>query len=459
MNSQSSSPTANGGRDHAVITIAATTNIQTTPLDQRIQETRWRNESCCIFKVRQCLVEINKKTYQPHIVSCGPYHYGDQHLEMIQQHKWKYLRDLLARTPSNGPTLDHYRQVVAAMEEEIRGCYSETISLSSDGLVEMMVLDGLFTIQLFYKLKRFPPAPSHDHDQYDPIFDLKFLFANIIRDLFRLENQFPFSLLQKLFDESKASRGNSDSSSLSKLALQFFNYAFQRPDQVLDQDFSAAGEVKHLLDLLRWSFIPKPYDHSPQEKPRPQIESIQSAEKLRLAGIKFKTREAMTFIDIRFCNGLLEIPHIVLDDLCTDLLMNFVAFEQCYTHRSKHFTTYAAFMSCLIRTPADVSFLCDKKIVENYLGTDEEVVHFFKNLGKDVPLDIGEGYLWKLFKDVNEYHRNMWHVRWEGFRFKYFGTPWSFLSALAAVIILLLTAIQAFCAVYEYALPPELKKH
>ncbi|BBH07888.1 Plant protein of unknown function D [Prunus dulcis] len=141
-------------------------------------------------------------------------------------------------------------------------------------------------------------------------------------------------------------------------------------------------------------------------------------EKLRLAGIKFKTREAMTFIDIRLCNGLLEIPHIVLDDLCTDLLMNFVAFEQCYTHRSKHFTTYAAFMSCLIRTPADVSFLCDKNIVENYLGTDEEVVHFFKNLGKDVPLDIGEGYLWKLFKDVNEYHRSMWHVRWEGFRFK-----------------------------------------
>ncbi|KAI5319527.1 hypothetical protein L3X38_039235 [Prunus dulcis] len=487
MNSQSSSPTATGGRDHALITIAATTNIQTTPLDQRIQETRWLlhplagKESCCIFKVRQCLAEINKKTYQPHIVSCGPYHHGDQHLEMIQQHKWKYLRGLLARTPSNGPTLDHYQKVVASMEKEIRECYSETISLSSDDLVEMMVLDGLFTIELFCKVGKLSPS-----DPDDPIFNLAWVFANILQDLFRFENQIPFFLLQKLFDESKPSRKDSDSS-LAKLALDFFRYAVETPEEVLNQDFTTV-EGKHLLDLLRWSFIPEPYDHSPQEEPwnvrpivqlikyvkkplegtrnamqkfvagrtgntSPPIKLIQSAKKLRQAGIKFKTREAVSFLDIRFCNGVLEIPHVVIDNLRTDLLMNFVAFEQCYSHCSKHVTSYAAFMSCLIRTPEDVSFLCDKKIVENYLGTDEEVVHFFKNLGKGVTFDIDESYLWKLFKEVNEYHRNMWHVRWEGFRSKYFGTPWSFLSALAAVILLLLTAIQTFFTVYEYASP------
>lgn len=489
MNSQSSSPIANGGRDHAVIPIVATDNIQTTPLDQRILETRWLlhpsagNESCCIFKVRQCLVEINKKAYQPHIVSCGPYHHGDQHLEMIQQHKWKYLRGLLARTPSNGPTLDHYQQVVAAMEKEIRECYSETISLSSDDLVEMMVLDGLFTIELFCKVGKLSPS-----DPDDPIFNLAWVFANILQDLFRFENQIPLFLLQKLFDESKPSRKDSDSS-LAKLALDFFRYALETPEQVLNQDFTTAAG-KHLLDLLRWSFIPKPYDHSPQEEPRnvrplvqlikyvkkplegtrkamqkfvagrmgntsPSIELIQSAKKLRQAGIKFKTREAVSFLDITFCKGVLEIPHVVIDNLRTDLMMNFVAFEQCYSHCSKHVTSYAAFMSCLIRTPEDVSFLCDKKIVENYLGTDEEVVHFFKNLGKGVTFDIDESYLRKLFKDVNEYHRNMWHVRWEGFRFKYFGTPWSILSALAAVILLLLTATQAFFAVYGYFRPPK----
>ncbi|CAB4287614.1 unnamed protein product [Prunus armeniaca] len=446
MNSQSSSPTADGGRDHALITIAATTNIQTTPLDQRILETRWLlhplagKESYCIFKVRQCLAEINKKTYQPHIVSCGPYHHGDEHLEMIQEHKWKYVRDLLARTPPNGPTFDYYRQVVAAKEADIRGCYSETLSLSRDDLVQMMVLDGLFTIELFCRLEGLSLGDEYKHD---PLFKLKFIFANILDDLFRFENQIPFFVLQDLFDTSKPSRAYSDKS-LAELALTFFNHAFETPDQVLDQDSSADGEVKHLLDLLRRSFIP----NSLQEEPVQPIELIQSAKKLHLAGIKFKTRKAVSFLDVRFCNGVLEIPHIEIDDVLTDLLMNFVAFEQCYSYCTKHVTTYAAFMSCLIRTPADVSFLCDKNIIENYLGTDEEVVHFFKNLGKGVPLYVGEGHLSNLFKEVNEYHRNVWHVQWAGFRSKYFNTPWSFLSALAAVILLLLTAIQTFFTVY-----------
>ncbi|XP_034225653.1 UPF0481 protein At3g47200-like [Prunus dulcis] len=444
---------ANGGRD-AVITITATNNIQTTiSLEQRIQETKWLlhpsagNSSCCIFRLPQYLLEINKKAYQPHIVSIGPYHYGDTHLDMMQQHKWRFLRDLLVRTPSPGPNLDDYRQVVASMEEDIRRCYSETINLCGQDLVEVMVLDGLFTIELFCKVGRLSPS-----DPDDPIFNLAWIFPNLIRDLLRLENQIPFIVLQTLFDISKSSREDSNSS-LAQLALEFFSFAVERPDEVLKQHVSV--QAKHLLDLFRLSFIPEPHHRSPQnQNPKgntsPLVQFIQSAKKLHLAGIKFKKREANSFLDIRFCNGVLEIPNITLDDLRTDIFLNLVAFEQCYSHCSKHITTYAALMSCLISTPVDAAFLSDKNIIENYLGTDEEVAHFFKNLGKDVPFDIDESYLCKLFKDVNEYHRNIWHVRWAGFRFKYFDNPWSFLSAVAAVVLLLLTAIQTFFTLYDY---------
>ncbi|CAB4287622.1 unnamed protein product [Prunus armeniaca] len=113
-----------------------------------------------------------------------------------------------------------------------------------------MVLDGLFTIELFCKVGKLSPI-----DPDDPIFNLEWIFANILRDLFRFENQIPFFLLQKLFDESKPSRGDSDSS-LAKLALEFFNCAVETPKQVLNQDFTTV-EGKHLLDLLPWSFIPK----------------------------------------------------------------------------------------------------------------------------------------------------------------------------------------------------------
>ncbi|XP_004300610.1 PREDICTED: UPF0481 protein At3g47200-like [Fragaria vesca subsp. vesca] len=233
MNSSSSSPMANGGRVLDEITSPARNNIQTTLLEQRIEETKWLlhpsagKSSCCIFRVPPCLVEINKNTYRPRIVSLGPYHHGEKHLEMMQQHKWRFLHDLLARTPLTGPRLDDYLQVVSSMEEDIRGCYSETINFCSLDLVEMMVLDGLFVIELFCKVGRLSPS-----DPDDPIFNLAWIFPNLIQDLFRLENQIPFLVLQTLFDKSKPSRQESDSS-LGRLALEFFNYAVERPDEVL----------------------------------------------------------------------------------------------------------------------------------------------------------------------------------------------------------------------------------
>ena len=100
------------------------------------------NSSCCIFRVPQSLVEINEKAYQPHIVSIGPYHHGKEHLEMIQEHKWRFLDSLIGRTESVGVGVNDYFKAIASKEERIRECYSETIEVNSNEFVEMMVLDG-----------------------------------------------------------------------------------------------------------------------------------------------------------------------------------------------------------------------------------------------------------------------------------------------------------------------------
>ncbi|KAK9950276.1 hypothetical protein M0R45_005774 [Rubus argutus] len=278
-----------------------------------------------------------------------------------------------------------------------------------------MVLDGLFTIELFCKVARLSPS-----DPDDAIFNLGWVFPNLIRDLLRLENQIPFFVLQILLDKSKASRKEDSQSSLAKLALEFINHAVETPPLIINQQFKV--EAKHLLDLVRLSFIPQPPDqqsHPPQDKklksiPFPLVHLIRP-----LKVIKSNTRKA------------------------------------CYFHCSKHITTYAAFMSCLVRTPADATFLCDRNIIENYLGTNEEVADFFRNLSKDVPFDIDQSFLCNLFNDVNNYQRNVWRVRWAGFKFTYFDTPWSFLSASAALILLLLTVLQAFYAVYAFYHPQQ----
>lgn len=403
--------------------------------------------SCCIFRVPQSLVEINKKAYHPHIVSIGPYHHGKVHLKMIEEHKWRFLGGVLARTQQHGIGINDFFKAIAPIEEKIRDCYSETIECSRQEFIEMMVLDGCFIIELFCII-----GGIVQRDIDDPIFNMTLMFFVIMRDLLKLENQIPFFVLETLFETSILSSRKQNVSSLTELALKFFDHAAERPPEVLRRYKDIRGE--HLLDLFRSTIIPA----SSQEVPRkisPFLQLIHSAKKLHQAGIKFKPRETDSFLDIEFSNGVLEIPLLTIDDFITSVILNCVAFEQCYNHCSNHITSYVTFMGCLINAPSDAGFLCDCKIVENSFGANEEVASFFNNIGKDVTFDIQWSYLSKVFEDVNEYYSNKWQVRWAEFKHTYFDTTWSFISALAAVVLLILTMIQAFFAFYGYFRPPK----
>ncbi|KAH7838741.1 hypothetical protein Vadar_030511 [Vaccinium darrowii] len=148
----------NGGTDHHYL-------ITVKEMEDKIKETSNQTagkESCCIFRVPQHLVQINEKAYHPQILSNGPYHHGKPHLSVIEDLKWKYLGELLARTPPNSLKLDGYLKLVAPMENQIRDCYSEYIRFIGFDLIKMMVLDGLFIIELLSKCANVAPTcPSY----------------------------------------------------------------------------------------------------------------------------------------------------------------------------------------------------------------------------------------------------------------------------------------------------------
>ncbi|KAJ4979778.1 hypothetical protein NE237_010558 [Protea cynaroides] len=403
--------------------------------------------SCSIFRVPQRFVEINGRIYEPHVVSIGPYHRGKPHLRMVEEHKWRFLGSLLSRTQIEGLTLEDYVRNAKQFEQRARESYSETISMNSDEFTEMMVLDGCFIIEIFRIAGNLVQS-----DPQDPILTLSWLFPSLLRDLLRLENQIPFFILQSLFDLSKMSseenRGE-PSPSLSMLALEFFNHAtMERPPEIIQR--YRDHEPKHLLDLLRSTFTISAQQEPQKAKPTQVIESVT---KLRRAGITFKRRNAESFLDVNFRNGVLEMPAITIDDFTSSFLANCVAFEQCHNHCSKHITTYATLLDCLINTYRDVEFLCDAKIIDNYFGTEGDLARFLNNLGKDMAFDFQRSYLSSLFDEMNVYYRNGWHVQWASFKYTYFDTPWSFISAVAAVILLLLTMIQTFYSAYPQWFP------
>lgn len=398
--------------------------------------------SCCIFRVPRSFVDINGKSYQPQIVSIGPYHHGEPNLRMIEEHKWRYLGSLLNRMKKKNLGLEDFLKAVEPLELKARECYAETIHLATDEFLELMVLDGLFVIELFRKVANLVKSESDD-----PIFTMTWIVPFFYRDFLRIENQIPYFVLECLFDLSKMPEEQSGPT-LATIALKFFNNIMQRPDEEIAKHYNLRGG--HLLDLVRASLIPS--DQSQPTKINTPTNVIHSISKLRRAGIKLNSTKAESFLVVKFRNGVIDMPTITFDDFMTSFLLNCVAYEQCYSSCSKDITSYATLLDYLINTTKDVEYLCDRNIIENNLGTDADIARFINNMGKDVAFDIDLCYLSMLFNDVHEYYRNSWHVQWASFKYTYFDTPWSFISALAALILLLLTVAQTFFTIYpEFA--------
>ncbi|KAI7981907.1 UPF0481 protein [Camellia lanceoleosa] len=147
----------------------------------------------CIFRIHEELRGVNEKAYDPDIVAIGPYHHGKDHLQMMEEHKLRYLQLLVER--KDEADSERYVFAIRSLEQEARRCYAEPISLSPDEMIEMLILDGCFIIEL---IRSFETPCLRDRN--DPIFKMVWIINSLQRDLMLFEDQLPFSILCKLFD-------------------------------------------------------------------------------------------------------------------------------------------------------------------------------------------------------------------------------------------------------------------
>ena len=89
----------------------------------REQLPQWRDQPFTIFRVPAYVRESNPTAYEPRMVSIGPYYHGDFALRAMEDHKWRYLHDLLSRSPAVSSSL--LIQEMRSMESRARTCYSE----------------------------------------------------------------------------------------------------------------------------------------------------------------------------------------------------------------------------------------------------------------------------------------------------------------------------------------------
>ncbi|KAH9723292.1 DUF862 domain-containing protein [Citrus sinensis] len=170
-----------------------------------------------------------------------------------------------------------------------------------------------------------------------------------------------------------------------------------------------------------------------QVKLKNDDQNIPSVKELHEAGVKFKSGSSKNLIDIKFSDGILEIPFFTVYYYDTERM------HGC----PSYFNDYIIMMSCLVNTPKDAEFLIQNKIIG--LGFSEILPSVFRSLDRDCSWDIPFKYS-GVVADLQAYCQLPRHKWKANLKQNYFNTPWASISVIAAVILLLLTVTQTICS-------------
>ncbi|KAK6929631.1 Protein of unknown function DUF247, plant [Dillenia turbinata] len=410
-------------------------------IENKLSQIHRISAECFIFRIRDQVRKVNEKAYTPEVVAIGPYHHKNSCLQPMEGNKLQYLKLFLQKNKEF--SVGRLVKAMRMMEGKARRCYEQPVDLSEDEFVEMMLLDSCFVVELF---RRF--HSKEEGDCNDPVFIMESIRSSIRRDMVLFENQLPFFVLQAYFDMTKI--GDEPNVNLTHMALEFIGHVFPSPDCSPTFPPPLDYEANHLLGLLYNSLIPS----IPEQKlkiGRTNIrELIDCSTELQEKGVKFKAANVSSLLNIRFENGVMEVPPLIIDNYTETVFQNLIAYERhCPDGNPRYVSDYIAVMDCLINSTEDVELLRKHGIVENWLSDDQAITNIF-NRPADNFIAFGNDCIYAgLFNNVNEYclrpgtqFKAQWDKWMANLLDNYFNSPWALISLLAATILLALTVAQ-----------------
>ncbi|XWS65352.1 hypothetical protein CRYUN_Cryun05aG0105400 [Craigia yunnanensis] len=257
-----------------------------------------------IQRVPYTISEIKnlKKYFEPSVVAIGPLHHGNRRLQPAEKAKLKLVVQF---TEEHGVT---EQALYKKIKEEIG-----------------------------YLKKCYKPEDIEDYDDEE----LAWMF--FVTDLFMLENQLPFRVLELLI--SSVNNGNNLRESIYEFIddkIKTTIAAGNSKEQVQPQQDQ---EHTHLLGLLREILLTnnKPTNNKNKSAKIGELllccgskqqhnQTFRSINGLKEAGIHVSPSETSRLRDVNFYVGFLgtlKIPRIVVDDSTGSKFMNLVAYEMC----------------------------------------------------------------------------------------------------------------------------------
>ncbi|KAG2609825.1 putative UPF0481 protein At3g02645 [Panicum virgatum] len=182
----------------------------------------------------------------------------------------------------------------------------------------------------------------------------------------------------------------------------------------------------------------------------PLIEEIMipSVSELANAGVQFvPTAGGLSTVAFDAKAANFSLPVVTLDSNTEVVLRNLVAYEAAAASGPLALARYTELMNGIIDTDEDVAVLRRRGVVLNRMKSDGEVARLWNGMTRSVRL-TKVAAMDRAVEEANRYYNSRWRVRAKRFMRKYVFSSWQVLTFLAAVMMLLLTTLQAFCSVY-----------
>ncbi|KAM4126176.1 hypothetical protein ACB094_01G368200 [Castanea mollissima] len=363
---------------------------------------------CRIYNVPYHLRKLNEEAYTPHVISIGPIHHDKTRFQTMEKHKARYFESF------------NLENCMREMEDSIQRCYLETVHLKSDDFLKLIKLDASFILELFFRFY------EERWENDDPMIVEAWLLDVARPELFLLENQLPFFVIEKLYQLTIPN----DSNFPSLIQLAFFFFKFLKI-----HNKAPHVEIQHFTDLLRFFQLPPPNKLLPYRETK-MVFPKYSATQLREAGVTFKVASSKCVLDLKFQKR-------------EALIRNIMALEQCDYRRDACITDFYLILDHLINTTKDVDLLSDEGIIVNRLGDSNAVTSMINNLSKGIFRRSMNSDYCELCEALNAFYEVEWH-KWNAIlKNQYFSTPWVTASTIAAIILLVITLIQTICSIIQ----------
>ncbi|KAF1888096.1 hypothetical protein Lal_00024108 [Lupinus albus] len=310
---------------------------------------------CCINRVPFDIRLLNQDAYTPKVVSIGPFHHHNPTLQNMERHKLIYFNKFLELGDVNLESLVIH---VKEAEPNFRRSYADTLDLTKEELVKIILVDSCFIIELFWRFY------YNEWLEGDVFFLTHWLTTKIRLNLLLIENQLFFAL-ENLFNRAFIS--DSD-------YFAYYNSCNLASDNII---------IRHFTYLLRMFHLQQPIERRPPNREEPVVHLHSASESQCHYPYESYITDCVVVLDF-LINTNIDVDALIQNDVLVNWLDDTDSVTNVYNGLWKNIT-HLNFSSHYIHLYLDTNAFCS---VVNYMDVVNDIKGMLERAESPITCDF-----------------------------------------------------------------------